>query len=275
MACPGGSTGTSRAALRRTRGGHFATRGSLLWTTGTSPRATRLGQDSTGDIEQSGSAFNRRRHRRRAALGKRTGRRRHSARSGIVLGFGGSACGDEYQLANPAPSPSVCGRPRWKRAESTVGYRAQATRAILLASAIVTTMRGFLAIMRASHDPAAVPRRTARRTTAIAPIISSRLRSSCPILEMRPSRTFPPEETWGEAKPGCEIASSDKRGGWRRQRLQCCRADWADTGNAHQAPRCLILAGANADPPVKRSNMLAESSYVPEKQRADLDDDAR
>jgi len=60
MACPGGSTVTSRAPLRRTRGGHFATRGSLLWTTGTSPRATTLGQDSIGEIEQTGSGFNRR-----------------------------------------------------------------------------------------------------------------------------------------------------------------------------------------------------------------------
>jgi len=49
----------SRAPLRRTRGGHFATHGSLLWTTGTSPRATRLGQHSTGEIDQTGSAFNR------------------------------------------------------------------------------------------------------------------------------------------------------------------------------------------------------------------------
>jgi hypothetical protein len=60
MACPGGPTVTSRAPLRRTRGGHFATRGSLLWTTGTSPRATRLGQVSIGEIEQSGSRSNRR-----------------------------------------------------------------------------------------------------------------------------------------------------------------------------------------------------------------------
>ena len=59
-ACPGGSTVTSRAPLRRTRGGRSAPRGSLLWTTWTSPEATRLGQDSIGEIEQSGSGFNRR-----------------------------------------------------------------------------------------------------------------------------------------------------------------------------------------------------------------------
>src|SRR5216684_7431710 len=58
-ACPGGSTGTSRAALRRTRGGRSAPRGSLLWTTWTSPEATCVGQDSIGDTAQSGSRFNR------------------------------------------------------------------------------------------------------------------------------------------------------------------------------------------------------------------------
>src|SRR6516162_10070076 len=51
MACPDGSTVTSHAPLRWTRGSHFATRGSLLWTTGTSPQATRLGQDSIGETQ--------------------------------------------------------------------------------------------------------------------------------------------------------------------------------------------------------------------------------
>ncbi len=37
-ACPGGSTGTSRAPLRVPRGRRCAPRGSLLWTTWTSPR---------------------------------------------------------------------------------------------------------------------------------------------------------------------------------------------------------------------------------------------
>jgi len=60
MACPGGPTGTSRAPLRLTRGGRSAARGSLLWTIGTSPRATSVGRDSIGEIEQTGSGFNRR-----------------------------------------------------------------------------------------------------------------------------------------------------------------------------------------------------------------------
>ena len=47
-------------ALRRTRGGRSAPRGSLLWTTWTSPEATSVGQDSIGETAQSGSGFNRR-----------------------------------------------------------------------------------------------------------------------------------------------------------------------------------------------------------------------
>ena len=38
-ACPGGSTGTSRAPLRLPRDRRCAARGSLLWATWTSPRA--------------------------------------------------------------------------------------------------------------------------------------------------------------------------------------------------------------------------------------------
>src|SRR6266702_3213211 len=49
-ACPGGQTGTSRAALRRTRGGHSAPRGSLLFATGTSlnlrPSGVTIGRRS-------------------------------------------------------------------------------------------------------------------------------------------------------------------------------------------------------------------------------------
>ena len=48
-ACPGGQTGTSRAALRRTRGGHSAPRGALLFATGTSlnhrPKGSGLDAD--------------------------------------------------------------------------------------------------------------------------------------------------------------------------------------------------------------------------------------
>src|SRR5207237_7737815 len=42
-ACPGGQTGTSRAALRRTRGGRSAPRGALLFATGTTLPQRRRG----------------------------------------------------------------------------------------------------------------------------------------------------------------------------------------------------------------------------------------
>ena len=54
------------------------------------------------------------------------------------------------------------------------------------------------------------PGASRHRTTAIAPMISSRLRSRCPILEICPSRALPPEEfcPWGEAEPGREVSAS-------------------------------------------------------------------
>src|SRR5437763_13094870 len=41
-ACPGGQTGTSRAALRRTRGGRSAPCGALMFATGTTPTPERV-----------------------------------------------------------------------------------------------------------------------------------------------------------------------------------------------------------------------------------------
>src|SRR5712691_6025598 len=63
-ACPGGQTGTSRAALRPTRGGHSAPRGSLLFATGTSlnlrPRGVTIGRRSGVKLQRrlTGSAVN-------------------------------------------------------------------------------------------------------------------------------------------------------------------------------------------------------------------------
>src|SRR3954464_10263488 len=83
----------------------------------------------------------------------------------------------------PCP-PSARPTPRWPRRAyaATAGAlyvppltsRAQTMRAILLARAVVTSMRGLRASIRASHEPAAAPRRLAQRTTALAPRISNR-----------------------------------------------------------------------------------------------------
>ena len=67
-------------------------------------------------------------------------------------------------------------------------------RAIRFASATATSIRGLRASIRASHEPAGAPRRTALRTTAMAPMINSRLMSRCPIFDTLPSRDLPPVE---------------------------------------------------------------------------------
>src|SRR4051794_29339626 len=95
----------------------------------------------------------------------------------------------------PCP-PSARPTPRWLRRAyaATAGTlyvppltsRAQTMRAILLARAVVTSMRGLRASIRASHEPAAVPRRLAQRTTALAPRISNRRMVRSPIFEMAP-----------------------------------------------------------------------------------------
>src|SRR4051794_6433432 len=73
-------------------------------------------------------------------------------------------------------------RPRLAQIAATGGTRksspftsmAQTERAILLASAIATSIFGLRASMRWSQLPSGAPLRTAERTTAIAPMISRR-----------------------------------------------------------------------------------------------------
>lgn len=69
---------------------------------------------------------------------------------------------------------------------------AQMPRAILLASAMATSMRGFFAIMRASQEPSGAPFRDTHRTTAMAPMMSSRRISRWLIFQVFLSRCLPP-----------------------------------------------------------------------------------
>jgi hypothetical protein len=69
---------------------------------------------------------------------------------------------------------------------------AQTTRAILLASATLTSIGGLRASMRASHALAGTPLRDAQLATVLAPTISKRRSVRSPILEVRPSRGLPP-----------------------------------------------------------------------------------
>ena len=68
---------------------------------------------------------------------------------------------------------------------------AHSVRAILLASAIAATLRGLRWRIECSQDPGVVPLRVAHRMTDIAPIISSRRISRCPIFDVRPKICLP------------------------------------------------------------------------------------
>jgi hypothetical protein len=54
---------------------------------------------------------------------------------------------------------------------------------------------------------------------------------------------------WCETEPGREVAPLGKGLRRRCQRLQRRRIDRTDAGNAHQAPCCLVLSCAVANPP--------------------------
>ena len=83
-------------------------------------------------------------------------------------------------------------------------------RAIRLASATATSMRGLRISILASHGSFVRPRRAAQRTTAMAPVIKSRLRSRWPIFDIRPSCGLPPVVCWRGTKPS-QAAKSRSR----------------------------------------------------------------
>jgi 7,8-didemethyl-8-hydroxy-5-deazariboflavin synthase CofH subunit len=95
--------------------------------------------------------------------------------------------------------------------------RAQTMRAILLARAVVTSMR-------ASHEPAAAPRRLAQWTTALAPRISNRRMVRSPLFEMAPSLCLPPVDLSSgvspsqaaKSRPARPAAGAAARGGGAR-----------------------------------------------------------
>ena len=60
------------------------------------------------------------------------------------------------------------------------------------------------------HSPV-LPRRTAQRTTAMAPVISSRLKSRWPIFDILPSRGLPPVECWRGTRPSQAAKSRPRR----------------------------------------------------------------
>ena len=106
--------------------------------------------------------------------------------------------------AEPTTAPAAdrdCVAAAGTRWSSPFAIEAQATRAILFASAMATSIRGLRANMRASQEAAGAPRRAAQRTTDMAPMISRRLRSRCPVFETCPSRALPAEECCRGTRP--------------------------------------------------------------------------
>lgn len=67
-------------------------------------------------------------------------------------------------------------------------------RAILFASAIATSIRGFRPSIRIIQGSADASLRLAQFTRAIAPMISSLRMSACPAFETLPNRSLPPDE---------------------------------------------------------------------------------
>lgn len=80
------------------------------------------------------------------------------------------------------------------RYSSPVVSMAQIARAILLAKANATSMRGLRAIIRASHDPSGMDLRPSQFSRYIAPMTKSARLSVWPALDTRPSHSLPPKE---------------------------------------------------------------------------------
>src|SRR5215213_4215752 len=74
-------------------------------------------------------------------------------------------------------------------------------RAVLLANATVTSMRGLRSSIRASQDPAGAPLMQAWRTTALPPMMSKRRIVRSPIFEVAPSRCLPPVDFCNGVRP--------------------------------------------------------------------------
>src|SRR5215813_10686192 len=84
---------------------------------------------------------------------------------------------------------------------SPVVRKAQTVRAILLARATITSIRGFRASIRASQAPDGVPCLIALRTTELAPMISRRRSVRSPIFDVAPSFCLPPLECCDGVSP--------------------------------------------------------------------------
>ena len=121
---------------------------------------------------------------------------------GRDIGFEPAPSYIEHSLVQCLAEMAAAGIAGWQETSSAIAVLlTRPSRWPAIRPVMTPSTRGFLAIIRASHDPAGAPRLAAHRTTAIAPMISSRLRSRCPILEICPSRALPPEEFCRGVRP--------------------------------------------------------------------------
>ena len=126
---------------------------------------------------------------------------------------------------------------------------AQATRAILLASATITSIGGLRASMRASQEPAGTPLRLAQRTTPQAATISRR--RSALLAAGRPLHGREPD-------PGGEVSTGSKGLGRRRERLDRCRDQGSNPGHRHEPARRIVGLGPFGDLAVKRRDLVLQ-----------------
>ena len=139
-------------------------------------------------------------------------------------------------------------------------------RAILLASATATSIRGLRASIRASQGSFVSPRRTAELTTAMAPMIKRRLRSRWPIFDILPSLGFAAGRVLSrhEAPPSREVAAAPKALHRRREGLERHRANRPDPWDGHEPYRLLVLTRTGAELLLQSADLRIEVSDLTE-----------
>src|ERR1700689_2934555 len=135
---------------------------------------------------------------------------------------------------------------------------AQIARAILLARAIATSMRGLRPSMRCSQVPSRAPLRQAQRTMTIAPLINSRRISRCPHFRSFPENLLASGRVLhgDQPKPGCEIAPPAEYLHWRREGLDRHGCNWPN------ARHCLHATGHGSPLGFARYRLLEPRDFL-------------
>ena len=119
-------------------------------------------------------------------------------------------------------------------------------RTILLAKATAMSIPGLRASILASQGSEVPPRQDACRPTAIAPVISRRLRSRWHLGYLaQPRLAAGAVLARHQAEPSGEVAAAPEALHRRCESLQRHRGDRTDPRNRHQSRRVFVPAGAN------------------------------